>query len=450
MLPKVFIGCSTSSINIAKDIQRELSDVSQVKIWNEGTFQLGQGNLGSLMKALDNFDFAILILTPDDKLVSDKNIMMSPRDNVIFELGLFMGRLGRNRAFVVMKEDQSIKVPSDLNGIIFGMLSDCDEPSDESISSVCNKIRTQIQELGVEAKRTKEIGVLYRLLNACTYPLYPDVQIDVMHGITFREPESFRRISELTDFINDLFVDYVHPLLNPRDRKSLRVYFAYFLGDGIEISDGEPPYFCASDTDSSGNQFDGQFVIAMSNPEGFEENSWRVGRAISGFNGGVSGSMCAKVFRDGSSQYKSDLAASNRNFPNYDTPDEQSLLSVPVEWRSSIGRGRLGIITVSSKHPDYIREEIRIRIQLLGHIIGYLCSLYAHHNNEELKREIATFKPVDPLPVGVEVSDIELAEDFVNQVLSFRRKIAVHFERKFLHLGSHSVADGKLSVAVRK
>ena len=47
------------------------------------------------MNALDQFDFAVMILSPDDMTESRDQSYASPRDNVLFELGLFMGRLGR-------------------------------------------------------------------------------------------------------------------------------------------------------------------------------------------------------------------------------------------------------------------------------------------------------------------------------------------------------------------
>lgn len=55
----------------------------------------------ALANALGQFDFAILILTPDDTAVSGGRSKNVARDNVIFELGPFMGALGRDRTFVV-------------------------------------------------------------------------------------------------------------------------------------------------------------------------------------------------------------------------------------------------------------------------------------------------------------------------------------------------------------
>jgi hypothetical protein len=82
-----------------------------------GVFTPGVSFLQSLLNALDRFDFAVLILTPDDLLEKRDASYSSPRDNIVFELGLFMGRLGVRRAFFVAEEDRNLTLPSDLDGI---------------------------------------------------------------------------------------------------------------------------------------------------------------------------------------------------------------------------------------------------------------------------------------------------------------------------------------------
>jgi predicted nucleotide-binding protein len=56
-------------------------------------------NLENLSRILNDYDFAVIILTPDDVIISRGNQQKISRDNLIFELGLFMGFIGRNRAF---------------------------------------------------------------------------------------------------------------------------------------------------------------------------------------------------------------------------------------------------------------------------------------------------------------------------------------------------------------
>jgi hypothetical protein len=115
--PFVFIGSSTEGINAAKGIQANLEFSCECQIWSQGLFGLSGGTLGTLVKALDKFDFAILVLTEDDITISRQVGKNSPRDNVIFELGLFIGGLGLDRTFIVVDREAELKLPSDLGGI---------------------------------------------------------------------------------------------------------------------------------------------------------------------------------------------------------------------------------------------------------------------------------------------------------------------------------------------
>ena len=116
--PTVFIGSSSEGLDVARALQMNLDDEADALIWSDRVFALGEYSFDSLLKSLDRVDFAILVLTPADLVSRRGGSATSPRENVIFELGLFMGRLGRSRTFVVMDdEDSSIRLPSDLAGV---------------------------------------------------------------------------------------------------------------------------------------------------------------------------------------------------------------------------------------------------------------------------------------------------------------------------------------------
>lgn len=115
--PSVFLGSSVEGLKIAKAIQLNLDHVCESTIWSQGIFGLSEATLESLEKAMSSSDFAILILTPDDMVWARGKRCSSPRDNVLFELGLFMGRLGRKRTFAVFDRTAKLKLPSDLAGI---------------------------------------------------------------------------------------------------------------------------------------------------------------------------------------------------------------------------------------------------------------------------------------------------------------------------------------------
>lgn len=151
--PSVFIGSSSEGESIAYAIQENLEAIAEPYVWTQGVFELGDSYIESLIKELDKADFAILVLTEDDVTISGGKENVSPRDNVLFELGLFIGRLGRNRSFFVYDKLKDIKIPSDLAGIS-GAAFTLHESGNlaASLGSASNKIRNAIANTGNREK----------------------------------------------------------------------------------------------------------------------------------------------------------------------------------------------------------------------------------------------------------------------------------------------------------
>ncbi len=112
--PRIFIGSSTEGRAIAKIVEKELEPFADCQIW-ERQFELGHSTLEDLINKLSLYDYGILVATADDVTVSRNKGSKAIRDNIVFEFGLFAGRLGRERAFLLA--ESGVKVPSDLNGI---------------------------------------------------------------------------------------------------------------------------------------------------------------------------------------------------------------------------------------------------------------------------------------------------------------------------------------------
>jgi len=114
--PKVFIGSSSEGLNDAEKVKSILErNDFEANIWNDDAFKPHRSYLNSLMQAVLEADFAVLVATKDDELTQRGVTKKAPRDNVIFELGLFMGYIGLNRCVGVFEKD--VKRPSDLDGI---------------------------------------------------------------------------------------------------------------------------------------------------------------------------------------------------------------------------------------------------------------------------------------------------------------------------------------------
>jgi hypothetical protein len=144
--PRVFIGSSSSGKEVARAIQYQLRDDAEADVWDEGVFGIMGGTLESLVNALESFDFAVLVLTPDDLVVSGKELRNTPRDNVLFELGLFIGHLGRERTFAVYQQG-SLNLPSDLAGVTLAPFKAPQDPERlrSAVGPACTSIRDAIR-----------------------------------------------------------------------------------------------------------------------------------------------------------------------------------------------------------------------------------------------------------------------------------------------------------------
>ena len=137
-------------------MRTSLSDVAETALWNDGVFSLGRTFIESLTSAVARFDFATLVLTPDDEMLVRNDEMLGPRDNIIFELGLFMGRLGRERTFIVRPASGPLKIPSDLAGI---SVATFDWPRSDgnyraALGPACDLMREAIRDLGFAPSKT--------------------------------------------------------------------------------------------------------------------------------------------------------------------------------------------------------------------------------------------------------------------------------------------------------
>jgi hypoxanthine phosphoribosyltransferase len=150
MKPTLFIGSSTEGINLAYAVQENLQHIAEVTVWNQGIFELSKYTYESLDHALNATDFGVLVFTPDDIAKIRGVEVMTTRDNVVFELGLFFGRLGRERSFLIIPSGiPDFHLPTDLLGITSGTYdaNRQDGRLEAATGPVCNKIRRAIDSI---------------------------------------------------------------------------------------------------------------------------------------------------------------------------------------------------------------------------------------------------------------------------------------------------------------
>ena len=149
MRPTLFIGSSSESLGVAYAAQKNLEDVAEGVVWTQGIFELTKSHLESLLDALDDTEFGLFIFGADDVANIRGAETRTTRDNVVFELGLFIGRLGRERSFIMMPKDVSdFHMPSDLLGINTTTFQPPSKPDrlQAALGPACHDIRTAIRK----------------------------------------------------------------------------------------------------------------------------------------------------------------------------------------------------------------------------------------------------------------------------------------------------------------
>jgi CRP/FNR family transcriptional regulator, cyclic AMP receptor protein len=147
---RVFIISSVEALPIARAVEDALEhDNFHIVLWPNDVFRVANYAIEDLERELEAADFAVAIAQPDDLVKVRKQKRSAPRDNVIFELGFFMGRLGRARAILMEPRGEDVKLPSDLKGITtipYKYAEGCD--LSVAMSPACNRLRNHINRLG--------------------------------------------------------------------------------------------------------------------------------------------------------------------------------------------------------------------------------------------------------------------------------------------------------------
>jgi CAP12/Pycsar effector protein, TIR domain len=148
--PRIFLGSSGKQAKLLQALTRGLEDIAHVEPWTT-SFNPGTTTLERLVELAHEVDFAAFVFAQDDwtsksppESTNSESGQASPRDNVVFEAGLFGGTLGMRRTFIL--HANGAKLPTDLLGLTSIRYDKATTAAE--IKEINQKLRKAIDNLG--------------------------------------------------------------------------------------------------------------------------------------------------------------------------------------------------------------------------------------------------------------------------------------------------------------
>lgn len=140
--PKIFIGSSTAGYIVAEKVKNYLTETGDCILWKDpNVWEPNRSTFENLLKMVSYFDFGVFVATADDLTLTNDKIVIEPRDNVVLEMALFCGAMGRDKSFLLVEE--GIKLPSDFDGIYMPRFK---KDNENTIKNACNEYAKKIEE----------------------------------------------------------------------------------------------------------------------------------------------------------------------------------------------------------------------------------------------------------------------------------------------------------------
>jgi hypothetical protein len=170
MKPTLFVASSTEGLRLARGLQAGLRHVADGTVWDQGVFSPGTITLDVLIEMVAASDFGVFVFSPDDLLRLRDQESAAVRDNVLFEFGLFISKLGRKRVFMLLPENSSLHLPTDLAGLAGATYDPASLNFNANVQAVlgpaCFAIENAIRKEWTEpAGLTGDLVLLLRYLN---------------------------------------------------------------------------------------------------------------------------------------------------------------------------------------------------------------------------------------------------------------------------------------------
>jgi hypothetical protein len=144
---RLFVASSVEGLDVAYAVQENLEYDFEVTVWPQGVFALSKSALDTLEVEAGRFDAAVFVFSPDDTSIVRGSSKPAVRDNVLFELGLFIGRLGRDKCFLFKPRSfEDVHFPTDLLGVTPATYDDTRQDNNivAALGPACNKARRNL------------------------------------------------------------------------------------------------------------------------------------------------------------------------------------------------------------------------------------------------------------------------------------------------------------------
>jgi hypothetical protein len=222
--PHILVCSSAKSLRVAEGVKQNLERQFSVDLWTEDFFDENNVTaLNTFLKKLLRFDAAVIVMGPDDVQVnpvtSERNYV--PRDNVIFEMGAAMARIGTRKTFVLAPDKPQVKLPTYLKGLtplIYQQREDANFVAATGTAST--QIRNQLSRMEQDVFHSDlpAVGLAYGYFNNFVYPLYTALnerkcaelpegekcwELDDGFTITVAVPDSLMTLQSVDDILVD-------------------------------------------------------------------------------------------------------------------------------------------------------------------------------------------------------------------------------------------------------
>ncbi len=174
--PKIFIASSSKALNYATAVQKKIGKDFDAIVWEDEENYPAKTITDWVLNLTEKFDFGVFIFSNDDKAVINNKEHEIVRDNVLFELGLFSGKLGFDRCFIIRPKVDNFHLPSDLTGILEFKFKIPNEnnPVDSVLRSPCEDIKREIEKRWKDILKHREKEVTPERIAAICYQRNPD------------------------------------------------------------------------------------------------------------------------------------------------------------------------------------------------------------------------------------------------------------------------------------